>query len=213
MPKAWEAGSSSPSSRRQRAVESFRSAAETIGPLEKSMAIFGITRGQFSMIDIIGHCIRRIGPCCISVWTWCVATYELDAFEYFFTEGGIRSARVVIDRSAEDRNATIIQRWRDKFGADQVRVCKNHAKLARIWNDDWHLLARGSMNLNFNPRFEQFDLTEGGPDFDLVERIENELPVLQAGCSNHEAEAASQLTLAFDVGVLNRFGGLKVWAK
>ncbi len=34
------------------------------------------------------------------------------------------------------------------------------------------------MNLNWNPRFEQLDITEGGGDFDLVERIRSELPVL-----------------------------------
>jgi hypothetical protein len=206
-------GATSRTHRRTRTVESFRSAADTIGPLEKDMSLFGVTRGQFSMIDIISHCVRQVGLCDLSMWTWTIADYELEAFEYFFTSSAIKSARLVIDRSAENRNHVIIQRWRDRFGAHNVRVCKNHAKLARISNENWRILARGSMNLNFNPRFEQFDITEGGEDFNLVERIENELPILPPRCSNHEAESASQLMLAFDVGVLNKFEGYKPWVK
>ena len=90
----------------------------------------------------------------------------------------ITAGRLVIDQSADRRNGTIIEQWRQRFGDEAVRIVKNHAKIARVWNHDFRLLLRGSMNLNFNPRFEQFDLTEGGEDFDLVERIESELPVL-----------------------------------
>ena len=69
------------------------------------------------------------------------------------------------------------------------------------------------MNLNFNPRFEQFDLTEGGEDFYLVERIESELPVLGRKWSNAEAEAASGVSKAFETSQLSMFRGLKTWAK
>ena len=43
--------SSSRSTRRKRAVESFGSAADCIGTIEKDMSLFAITRGQFSMLD------------------------------------------------------------------------------------------------------------------------------------------------------------------
>lgn len=39
------------SARRKRAVESFKSATDCIGPLEPGISLFAITRGQFSMID------------------------------------------------------------------------------------------------------------------------------------------------------------------
>ena len=58
---------------RKRVVESFESAASTIGPIEKDMSLFCITRGQFSMIDAIYHCIDSIGPANVSIWTWTVA--------------------------------------------------------------------------------------------------------------------------------------------
>lgn len=38
-------------SRRTHAVNSFKTAAECIGPAHKGMSLFAVTRGQFSMID------------------------------------------------------------------------------------------------------------------------------------------------------------------
>jgi hypothetical protein len=72
------------------------------------------------------------------------------------------------------------------------------------------LLLSGSMNLNCNPRFEQLDITEDGEDFDLVERIEGELPVLGRKRSNAEAKAASGVSNAFEASQLEMFRGLKV---
>jgi hypothetical protein len=42
---------SAASSRRKHAVESFGSAQDCIGRVEKNMSLFAITRGQFSMLD------------------------------------------------------------------------------------------------------------------------------------------------------------------
>jgi hypothetical protein len=55
--------------RRERVVESFESAAATIGPIEPGMSLFARTRGQFSMIDATFHCLKETGPAATSVWT------------------------------------------------------------------------------------------------------------------------------------------------
>jgi len=205
--------SSGRTGRAGRAIESLGSAADAIGPIEAGLRVFLLTRGQFSMLDMVQHCIREIGPCAVSVWTWAIADYEVEAMAALMATEAITAARLVVDRSAEQRSAPTIEAWRRRFGADAVRVCKNHAKIARVWTADRRVLLRGSMNLNFNPRFEQADITEGGPEFDLVAGIEAELPVLPAGCSNAEAETASGLSVAFERSQLAMFGGLKVWAK
>lgn len=75
------------------------------------------------------------------------------------------------------------------------------------------MLARGSMNLNANPRFEQFDLTEGGPEFGLVAELEASLPVLGPVWSHLEAVEASGVAEAWPAGELRRFEAGKVWAK
>lgn len=203
----------SPIRRRARAVESFGSAAECLGKIEPGYGLFAITRGQFSMLDVITVLIAHVGVCDVSVWTWAIADYEVECFEAFLQNGKIMTATLIVDRSAERKNAAIIQRWRDRFGVDSVRVCKNHAKIATVTGGDYRLLARGSMNLNFNPRFEQLDVTEGGSDYDLVKSVEAELPVLSGLATNAEALAASRLGRAFEASTLDMFSGVKVWAK
>lgn len=199
--------------RRERACESFKTAAECIGQLKKGSGIFALTRGQFSMIDAVRACLEQTGPAAVSLWTWTVAEYEVEVLGGLMRDKNITEGRMVIDGGARNKNAKIISEWKSQFGRDSVRYVVNHAKIATIENAEWKILLRGSMNLNFNPRFEQFDLTEGGADFDLVKEIENELPILEDSCSMGETYSATKLDKAFDTKTLDLFGGIKVWAK
>lgn len=199
--------------RRAMSIEAMKSARETIGAIEPGMGLFAITRGQFSMIDVINDLIDKAGPSHISVWTWAIAAYEVDVVVGLMERRDILSARLIIDYSSEERSGDIIDQWRARFGHEMVKDCRNHAKISRVWNDRWHFLARGSMNLNFNPRFEQFDLTEGGEDFDLVTEIEDSLPVLGGNCSRAEADAATGVGQAFEQSTLDFFNTARTWAK
>ena len=89
----------------------------------------------------------------------------------------------------------------------------NHAKIATVEGGGFKCLLRGSMNLNHNPRFEQFDMTEGGPDFDLVRQVEDDLPILAPEAPGHEMNAACKLGEAWPADQLKLFGGFKTWAK
>ena len=204
---------SAPAMRRKRSVESFKSAADCIGTLEPGASLFAITRGQFSMIDATLACLDQAGPADISLWTWTVAEYEIECLDRLRNDGRVRSGLLVIDYGARNKNAGLIRQWKSTFGAESVRYVVNHAKIVTIQSDRFRLLLRGSMNLNFNPRFEQFDLTEGGSDFDLVKRIEAELPTLEDSAQGADAYAASNVSGAFDAEKMSIFRGVKVWAK
>lgn len=199
--------------RRARAVESLRTAAEAIGPVEAGLSVFAVTRGQWSMIDAIRYLAAQVAPADVSVWTWCIADYEAECFEGLMADGAIGSALLVIDQSGARRTPELVGRWQARFGAESVRICLNHAKLSRIAGRGLRMLARGSMNLNANPRFEQFDLTEGGPEYGLVAELEASLPVLGPVWSHREAVEASGVAEAWPSGELRRFEAGKVWAK
>lgn len=199
--------------RERRAVEALRSASEAIGPIAPGGSVFLVTRGQFSMLDMIQHVIAELGPAAVSIWTWAIADYEVEAMAGLMANRAITGGRLIVDRSAEQRSVGTIDAWRARFGVDAVRVCKNHAKIARVWTADRHVLLRGSMNLNWNPRFEQADISEGGPAFDLVTSLEDELPVLPRLCVNADAENASGLSRSWEQGQLAMFSGARVWAK
>ena len=204
--------SSSPAGRRKTAVESFSNAAETIGSCEAGMSLFAITRGQWSMIDAVLHVLDQVGPAAVSLWTWTVAEYEVQVLTRLQIDKRLTAGRLIIDHGARNKNAAIIADWKRQFGADSVRYVVNHAKIATVETaSGLKFLLRGSMNLNFNPRFEQLDITEGGPEFDLIQRIELELPDLNDEASGKEVYEATKLQNAFAPEQLNLFEKPKTW--
>ena len=162
------------------------------------------------MINALHVLIDHVGPgASVAVWTWAIAPYEVQAFQSLMWRGGLASASLIVDVSADRRNPELLNQWRDQFGDQSVRVVRNHAKIARVWGNGWRFLARGSLNLNFNPRFEQFDLTEGGADYDLVERLESELPVLPRNYTFADVAQASKLNSSFSADTLAAFASLQ----
>ena len=60
--------------------------------------------------------------------------------------------------------------------------------------------------MNFNPRYEQFDIGEGEDAFYLVERLEQEILESPAAATGPEAYAASKLGKAAAMVAGSRFG-------
>lgn len=206
------AGPRATSTRRRRAVESLKSAAETIGPIVPGLAVFCLTRGQFGMLDMVRHIATEIGPCSVSVWTWVVSDYEVETMGGLLADGTFTAGRLVVDRgAAQVRTAAVLDAWRERFGPGSVRMCMNHAKIARVWNADRRVLLRGSMNFNFNPRFEQADITEGGEDFEVVAAVEDALPDLPLTASRAEIDNATGIGKAWEAKDLAMFRGVRPW--
>lgn len=205
--------SSAPATRRAVAVESFQTAADCIGPVTPGMSLFAITRGQFSMLDAVLHVLDCVGPARLSIWTWTIAEYEVDRFRALRQDQRITAGRLVIDGAARKKNAGLIADWKASFGRESVRYVVNHAKIATVETPEFRVLLRGSMNLNFNPRFEQLDVTEGGPDFDLVRQIEGELPILPDNASGTEVFKAARVAEAFEPERLALFKEIRPWNK
>jgi len=196
------------------------------------MALFAVTRGQFSMIDIIQHCLTVMGPSHLTLWTWCIADYEIETFEWLLRSGDITSALLVIDQAGAEQVAktrqfragtldktamktALMRRWVEKFGEGSIKVCLNHAKIATLDNGTLKVLVAGSMNLNANPRFENFNIMEGGAPFELVREIEAEMETLPPTYTRRQVEDVTGAHKLFAPADLIPFqsGGLKVWAK
>lgn len=120
--------------------------------------IFGFTKGQFSVIDIITAVLAKTGPATLDISTWTAANAEISAVLDFVNTKAVISSRWLVDASFQRRFPHLAQRIRDVFGTEAVRVAKNHAKFALITNANWKIVLRTSMNLNFNPRFEDFTI-------------------------------------------------------
>lgn len=134
-------------------------ARDTISGFGHDMDVVGLTFGQFSLLDLIDAALEITGPADVTISTWSAGFYDVDAALRFRDSGRLRSIRFVMDSSAKRGQATVGDVG-EIFGADAVRATRSHAKFATITNDDWSVVITSSMNLNLNPRCEQFEMTD-----------------------------------------------------
>ena len=135
-------------------------AREAIGQLAPRCEIFGFTKGQFSLIDLISELLHQAGPSHVAIATWTAAHAEIRTAFEFLRSGELLSLRWVVDRSFASRQPEYCRALLDAFGPDCIRITRTHAKFVLIRNERWNLAVRTSMNLNKNPRFEDFEISD-----------------------------------------------------
>lgn len=139
------------------------SARRCIGEIEKGCDIFGLTKGDFSMIDIIRHVVDQIGPCNIDIGTWTAAHAEIKQAFNLLNDDRLQRVRFLVDRSFPARQPKYYAALLSAFGQDSVRMARFHAKYILAENDDFSVAVRTSMNLNENKRIEFYEISEGSP--------------------------------------------------
>ena len=132
----------------------------SIGKLYKGCEIFGLTKGQFSLINVIEECLRQAGPSSVDISTWTAAHAEIKAAFKFLGNGMIKDLRFLVDTSFPNRQPEYCKTLIDTFGEGSVRATRTHAKFVLIRNDEWSLVIRSSMNLNENKRIEVFEISD-----------------------------------------------------
>jgi hypothetical protein len=131
------------------------SAAEVVAGLDlDGREIFSLTRGQFSLVDIIQAIIDRTGPANLEISTWTAANTDVSQALAMIGAGRVLRARWLVDLTFVRRCPQLAARIRSAFGDDAIRVTRNHAKFTVVHNDTWKVVCRTSMNLNHNPRLE-----------------------------------------------------------
>lgn len=153
-------------------------AAEGIGPLEHGARIIGVTKGQFSLLDILRHVLDCIGPAHVLFSTWRVSLSDAENVNLLFEDRRILSVRCMLDRSCGMKQAGFQARMLEMFGAGSITCTRTHAKWLLARNAEWNIAIRSSMNLNRNPRFEQFDIDDDAVVCDFLEAHLNELHAL-----------------------------------
>ena len=142
------------------------SARDTIAGFDHGMDVVGLTFGQFSLLDLVDAALEITGPADVTISTWSAGFYDVEAAERFRDSGRLRSIRFIMDSSAKRGQATVGD-VADVFGPDSIRATRSHAKFVLIRNESWAVLITTSMNLNLNPRIEQFEMTDDAARADL----------------------------------------------
>jgi len=150
-------------------------ARDAVANLVIGQDVFGFTKGQFSLLDLIATINDQVGPCHLTLSTWTAANADLDHVWAFLSNHSLLSARFVLDFTFQRRQPAVAQKIREIFGRDNIRVTRNHAKFALMESKRARLVVKTSMNLNTNPRFEHFELSWDPDLFNFLQTICAEL--------------------------------------
>lgn len=142
--------------RELRELRQKQTAAAAVQALTHDVEIYGFTKGQFGLLQLIEALLDVTGPARVSLSTWTAARHEIQSLEKLVKAGRLTAMRWLIDFSFSRRDPEAAHQIRRTFGLDCIRVAQTHAKFALLENEAWQLVLRTSMNLNMNPRFEDF---------------------------------------------------------
>jgi hypothetical protein len=152
-----------------------QSAKEALAEWAPPLSIFGFTKGQFSLIDIIEELLEKIGPSHLSISTWTAGNADVLRISDLLASGKLEGLRLLVDGSFAQRQPDILKSVVRHFGNSSLRVCNNHAKFFVMDSGETRVACKTSMNLNLNPRFEDFDITCDQELCDFLERIMRDL--------------------------------------
>lgn len=138
----------------------FANASAALGKLTPGCRVVGLTKGQFSLLDLIQAALAQTGPAEVLVSTWTQGKVEMQGIEKLLNSGRVTSFRLLVDRSFIARHPDHVRRIQKALGADVIRQTNTHAKFVLIAGGGYAITIRTSMNLNHNPRLEQFDLDD-----------------------------------------------------
>jgi len=165
-------------------IAGVETAEECIGTLEPGARIVGLTKGQFSLLDLIRAVVRQTGPADVALSTWTMGIRDAENVSWMLESGQLRRFVMLTDRSFVKMKPDRVRRIEEVFGKGSVRVSRTHAKVALVRCGDWRVSIRSSMNLNRNRRWEQFDLDDNAEIFGFFDRWFVEMAEkMPEGCS------------------------------
>lgn len=136
------------------------SASQVARQIKKDVRLIGLTRGQFSLIDLIYSILKVTGKAKVICATWSAGIKDVNTVKWMVDSDLIESFLLVTDHSYVSRKSQYILSIIDLFGKENIRTSEIHAKFCLIENDDFKVTIRTSMNLNANKTCESFEIDE-----------------------------------------------------
>ncbi len=156
-------------------VSPYQSAKDCIGVLEPGHRLTAVTKGQFSLLDLISAVSDQIGPAALTVSTWSTGIRDTQNLGILIDQGAFTSVSLCLDRSFSGRQPQYVEEIIKVWGQENIRMTRNHAKFFMLRNEAWNICVRSSMNLNRNPRLEQFDLDDSAEICEFFKGVVEEI--------------------------------------
>ena len=174
-----------------RRVQYADNVAAAVGAIEHGCEVYGLCRGQYSLIDLVEHVLTFTGPAELVVSTWTAAGADIEYALRLTKDGRVRSVLWLVDSSFPVRQPGYCRAMRERFGDECIRVTKNHAKFVLIGNEEWHVVLRTSMNLNENRRLESWEVSDDAGLFAYLSDVVGELFAASTSLEPADADTAA----------------------
>ena len=165
----------------------------------KDCRILGLTRGQFSLIDLLRSVLKKTGDAHVICTTWSAGIKDAHQVEWLMRDNKVKTFNLITDHSYSTRQRKYAVTIEELFGKENIRTSEIHAKFLLIHNEEYKVCIRTSMNLNANKTCENFELDEDEDIFnfymDFVEGIFGNMP---KGFTSSSFKANKALDLFFN---------------
>lgn len=171
---------------------------ECLSSFSKECRILGLTRGQFSLIDLIRSILNKTGKANVIVTTWSAGIKDAHQIEWMVNNDLINDFKIITDHSYATRQKKYAAALDDLFGKENIRTSEIHAKFTLIWNEQFKVCIRTSMNLNANKTCENFEIDEDSDIFDFyMEFIQHHFDDLPIGFTESSSKVNESLDRFF----------------
>lgn len=125
---------------------------ESVGALERGLSCCYVTDGAWSNIELLEHLLSITGPANLYLTTFAISAEALTRIAAWQSSLQIIETWAVLDDGLRKRKPAEYQQATGVF--NNLRVCKCHAKVMVIANNNYQVAVCGSANFTKNHRKE-----------------------------------------------------------
>src|SRR3990167_3758303 len=103
-----------------------------------------VSAGEWSIMDVLGEILKRTGAAKLFIATWTATETQARILIQLLKEKKITELHLLFDNKVPNRTPEMFQLA--KYNATRIGVCRCHAKVMVIENDEWHISISGSAN-------------------------------------------------------------------
>lgn len=179
-----------------------------LSSFSKGCRIMGLTRGEFSLIDLIYGILKKTGKAKVTCCTWSAGIKDAHNVKWMLDSELIEKFTLITDHSYKTRQKKYALSLDELFGSDNIRTSEIHAKFVLISNENFNVTIRTSMNLNANKTCESFEIDEDVEVFDFYNNFVNFIFDQQhAGFESSSSKVNKTLDLFFNSKLESKLQG------
>ncbi|MBQ8936695.1 MAG: hypothetical protein IJ754_08065 [Bacteroidaceae bacterium] len=125
-----------------------------LGQIQTGLEKHFYSKGAFNLVQLVLYLLRQTGPAHVFLSSYSIAEDSLAALKRREEKGELLSIRFLIDNRVRSISPKPFAYLAEAFHG-KYRCCALHAKVALLWNSEWHVAVVTSMNATHNPKLER----------------------------------------------------------